>query len=169
MAARRRSEALAALAALGVSGDCVTFLDFPDGTLERFTGAETQEVVGELADLIRGTAAVEVFAPYRAGGNGEHASVCRMAEQACRDCGLDTLHEYPVWAWWNPFRLRFRLGRAGNLYLRLGNLRELKRRALGCHRSQFEPLPPAAEPAVPPILLRLCCGATEFYFRTALR
>lgn len=169
MAARRRDEALAACAELGVSGDFVTFLDFSDGTLERFTAAQGQEVVQELAELIRATAAVEVFAPYRGDGNGEHAAVCRLAEQACRDCGLGTLHEYPVWAWWNPFRLRFRLGRAGNLHLRLGDLRGLKRRALACHRSQFEPLPPAAEPAVPPILSRLCCGPTEFYFRTALR
>lgn len=168
IAARRRGEALAALAVVGVSAESVTFLDFPDATLERFTAAENQDVVRELAELIRATAAVEVFAPYRGDGNGEHAAVCRMAERACRDCGLDTLYEYPVWAWWNPFRLRFRLGQPGNLHLRLGRLRALKRRALACHRSQFEPLPPAAEPAVPPILSRLCCGPTEFYFQTRL-
>lgn len=168
IAARRRIEAQQALAILGVPAEQVHFLDCPDGTLDKLTAAGERDVVRQLADVMRATGAIEVFAPYRAGGNSEHTAVCLLAEQACRVCGIGTLHEYPVWAWWNPFRLRPRLGRAGNLCLELGEFRALKRRALACHRSQIEPLPPATEPAVPPILSRLCCGAAEFFFQTIL-
>ena len=162
----RRAEALQSLALLGVPATHVYFFDVPDGTLNKLTPTAQVGIVLRLATLIRDSGATEIFAPYRDGGSSEHTVAQQMTALAARSCGVGTLHEYPIWAWWNPFRLRSRLAsNATNLRLELGPLRTLKHAALACHRSQMEPQPPATEPALPPILARLCCGPTEFFFQ----
>lgn len=165
LAATRRTEALAALALLGVPATHVSFLDLPDGTLNQLSASAQTELRERIVEHIKRTKAVEVFAPYRDGGSSEHTAVQAVAMNACRECGLSILLEYPVWAWWNPFRLRSRWTTASDNYrLELGELRTLKRQALACHRTQMEPQAPATVPALPPILARLCCGPTEFFF-----
>ena len=166
LAVRRHAEALAALQLLGVTESHVTFCDSPDGALNRLTDSDRQALTDRLTVLLREVQAVEVFAPCREDGSSEHSVVQQIALIACRRCGHGTLMEYPVWAWWNPFRLRHRLGHANQNYrLELGSLRELKQRALACHQSQLSPAPPWTEPALPPILAQLCGGPTEFFFR----
>ncbi|MBI3885053.1 MAG: PIG-L family deacetylase [Opitutae bacterium] len=162
----RRAEALAALQLLGVPPERVYHFDVPDGSLNKLSAAGQLGLVGQLVALIRATGATEIFAPYRDGGSSEHTAVQALAAAAGRACGRATLLEYPVWAWWNPFRLRSRLAFASTNYrLRLGADLALKRRALACHRTQLEPQPPETAPALPPILARLCCTPREFFFQ----
>ena len=162
----RRAEAITALEVLGVPADHVSFFDVPDGTLNQLTPTVLAALAEQLAAHIRELGATEIFTPYREDGSSEHTVVHGVTAAACRKCGLPTLLEYPVWAWWNSFRLGPRLARSnGNFRLELGDFRALKQRALGCHHSQTNPLPPATEAALPPILARLCCGSTEFFFQ----
>ena len=165
LAALRRTEALAALQVLGVAASEVTFCDSPDGALNRLAPPEHAALVDRLFALLRATQAVEIFAPCREDGSSEHAVVQQLALAAGRRYGHAALLEYPVWAWWNPFRLRHRLGdSAHNFRVELGSLRELKQRALACHRTQLVPVPPWTEPTLPPILAQLCSGPAEFFF-----
>ena len=165
LAERRREEARAALAILGVRPGQTHHFGLADGTLDRLAPATRSAAEARLTQLIRERRPAEIIAPFRDGGSTEHTAACALARMALAAAGGGRLLEYPIWAWWNPLRLRRRLGaRSGNLCLRLGPDLGLKRRALACHRSQVEPVPPWLEPALPPALARACCGPREFFF-----
>jgi LmbE family N-acetylglucosaminyl deacetylase len=169
VARQRRAEAEAALSLLGVDVGRTAWLDLPDGTLDRLPAEVRRQAVGQMARLIGEHRPGEVVAPYRAGGSTEHTAACALTREALAAAGGGRLLEYPVWAWWNPFRLRRRLGnRVGNLCLALGSDRALKRRALACHRSQVVATPPARDPALPAVLARACCGSREFFFASQI-
>jgi LmbE family N-acetylglucosaminyl deacetylase len=165
-AAQRRGEALAALGTLGVTPDLTTFLDAPDGRLDRLPPAELARVRAALAELLQRHRIADVFMPYRGGGSSEHDAVTGHTRAAVAASGsLCRVWEYPVWAWWDPRRLSGQLARPQeNFSFPLGPLRERKRAALACHASQCVPQPPQSEPALPPVLAALCTGPTEFYF-----
>jgi len=169
LALRRRGEAEAALAVLGLAAGPRHFLDLPDGTLDRLAPADRAAARERLTRLIRELRPAEILAPFSRGGSTEHTAAWALTRDALAAAGGGRLLEYPIWAWWNPLRLRGRIGpRAGNLRFRLGPWRAVKRRALACHRSQVEPVPPAADPALPDSLARACCGPWEFYFATTV-
>jgi LmbE family N-acetylglucosaminyl deacetylase len=166
---RRHDEAVAATAVLGVRADRLHFLDLPDSALDKLPADRRRDLVARLADFIRTLRPVEVFAPYRDGGSTEHTAAYAATVDALAAAGGGTLLEYPIWAWSYPTRLLPRLGKPkGNFRFALGMLREVKMRALACHRSQTEPLAPWAQPVLPPSLSRACCGPREFFFATAV-
>lgn len=168
----RRGEAQAALAALGLGAGRAHHLGLPDGSLERLPPVAAEAARREIAGHISQLGAGEVFVPFLGGGSSEHDAAARLAAEAAARAGLVRLLEYPVWAWWNPLRLRARLGRrSGNFRLDLGELRALKRAALACHRTQLEASPPWTEPVLPAVLAAACCGPEEFFFarQTAAR
>lgn len=167
---QRRAEALAALGALGVRDPegAAVFAHAPDGALDRLDVAARQAVLEAIAAAVRRVRPTVVCAPFRGGGSSEHRAACELVIAAARGGGRE-LWEYPIWAWWNAFRLRPRLAaRGNNVRLRIAAWREAKRRALACHRSQVEPTPPWTEPRLPGILRAACCGPDEFYFRSVL-
>jgi len=165
LAATRRGEALAALAILGVGPEHAHFLGLPDGTLDRLAPAILRAAREQLTQRILALRPGEVLAPYRHGGSTEHTAAWELVAAALAAAGGGRLVEYPIWAWWNPLRLRRRLGRRdGNLVFPLGAGRATKARALACHRSQLWPVPPATEPALPAALVRACGGSREFFF-----
>jgi LmbE family N-acetylglucosaminyl deacetylase len=165
LATQRRAEAVAALRTLGGSQPSAEFLGCPDGRLNALTPAERADIVNRLAARFVAIRPTVVCAPFRGGGSSEHTAACDLVEEALGRAGGGVLWEYPIWAWWNPFRLRSRLGEpATNLRLELGSLRGLKRQALACHRTQVEPTPPWTKPQLPAFLAEACCTANEFYF-----
>jgi LmbE family N-acetylglucosaminyl deacetylase len=169
LAEMRRSEACAALAVLGVGLERTHFLDLPDGGLDRLAPEAIRLATDRLEQLMRRLRPAEVFAPYLLGGSTEHAAANRLASCALAASGGGLLMEYPIWAWWNPFRLRSRFGRrSSNFQLRLGPWLAVKLAALACHRSQVAPIPPAHEPALPVSLARACCGPREFFFASRI-
>lgn len=163
---QRRAEGLASLAVLGVPALHVHFIAAPDGRLNRLPAAESARVQAALAELLRELQPAEIFVPYLGGGSTEHDATVALARSALAAAGLrPTVWEYPVWAWWDPRRLRRQLFRpAENFHLDLGAGRAIKCAALACHASQVTPRPPAGEPALPPVLAALCTGPVEFYF-----
>jgi LmbE family N-acetylglucosaminyl deacetylase len=166
LAARRRREALAALAVLGTAAQHVHFLDAPDGRLNRLTPTESRRVLTALAAVLEKIRPAEVFLPYLGEGSTEHDAAGQLTRDAVAAAGLTPrLWEYPVWAWWNPVRLAGQLSKpAQNFTLRLGAARATKLSALACHASQLEPAGPRGEPSLPRTLAALCTGPVEFYF-----
>ncbi len=165
----RRAEALSALAMLGGDpvADAAYFFGFPDGELDRLAPVDAEQLHAALFAILRREQPVAVFAPYRFGGSTEHTAANTFARAACAAAGVTELLEYPIWAWWNPFRLlpQLRPG-ADNLRLPLAPpLRAAKRAALACHRSQVEPTPPSSQPLLPTAISRACLGPHEFFFR----
>ncbi len=161
----RRAEATSAAAVLGVAAGRLHFLGLPDGTLDKLPPDSLRGLVARLAGLIGTLGPSRVFVPYRDGGSTEHTAAFDATVSALAQAGGGTLLEYPVWAWWNPFRLLPRLRkREGNFRFALGPLRRVKMKALACHRSQIEPVPPWGEPALSPSLTQACCGPEEFFF-----
>jgi N-acetylglucosamine malate deacetylase 1 len=161
----RRGEAEAALAILGVPAGHRFFFELPDGKLNRLPPAEAAATQERLTQLIRELQPAEILVPFRHGGSTEHTAAWELARTSLAAAGGGRLLEYPIWAWWNPLRLRERLGRQkGNLRFRLGPWRVIKQRALACHQSQVQPSPPSPGPALPASLAWACCGPTEFFF-----
>lgn len=154
----RRSEALAALQVLGVTAGSVYFLNAPDGRLAQAGLAACVAATDRLTGLIRQFQPTAIFTPYLGGGSSEHDAAYWMVREARSAAGSSaTVWEYPVWAWWNRFRLHQQLLRAGENYRHeLGPLHAVKLRALGRHRSQLA--------ALPPTLVALCATPVEFYF-----
>lgn len=165
----RRHEAHAALAVLG--GPALTrstvFLGLPDGRLDSLSPPEIATLHTALVETIRRVQPVAVFSPYRHGGSSEHTAASTFTEAACAATGIAEFLEYPIWAWWNPFRLLPQFRRvADNLRLPLAPaLHAAKRAALACHRSQVEPTPPWSDPLLPAAISRACLARREFFFR----
>jgi N-acetylglucosamine malate deacetylase 1 len=168
LARRRKDEALAALAVLGINEpqNSAVFLGATDGQLDRLSTAERGRVVDAMTSQIQTLKPTVVLAPYRFGGSTEHTAANSLVRAALATAGGGHLLEYPVWAWWNPLRLRTQLRfSADNLRLPLDRaLWESKRRALACHRTQILATPPWPEPVLPAAIIRACMGRQEFYF-----
>lgn len=162
-ATQRHSEALAALATLGVPAAHAHFLNAPDGELDRLDLALHRRTLVALAETLRTIAPREIFLPFLGEGSTEHDAAVWLAHEALRLAGTNArLWEYPVWAWWNPLRL------LGQLLRREENFRhdasawtELRRRALACHASQTR----GAAAPLPAALAALVEQPHEFYFR----
>ncbi|WP_415911060.1 PIG-L family deacetylase [Oleiharenicola sp. Vm1] len=158
-AARRRAEALAALAALGLGAAHATFLDAPDGELDRLDPDAHARVVARLAERIAAVRARHVFLPLLGEGSTEHDAAVWLAREALSVAGATpVVWEYPVWAWWNALRLRRQLLRADeNFSLAAAPWRPACRRALACHASQL--------PHLPAVLTAAAAAPVELYFR----
>lgn len=163
----RRSEALNALAVLGVANapEAARFLAAPDGELDRLSSERRRAVCAAIADEMRAVRPAVVCVPYRADGSSEHTAAFAMAHEAWAEVGGERMLEYVVWGWRNPLRLRPRLQNgAENFRLELGDRLAVKRRAVACYRSQVEPTPPWRERRLPGWLTTASCGRHEFYF-----
>jgi LmbE family N-acetylglucosaminyl deacetylase len=134
LAARRRGETDAGLAALGAVDAEVIRLGLPDSGVEAHGG--------DLGTRLR--ALVEGFdlcaAPWSADAHPDHEAAGRAARAACLEAGT-ALVQYPVWMWhWAaPADGRVPWDRAARIDLPDSAL-ERKRRAIACHASQINPL-----------------------------
>lgn len=155
-AAARRSEALAALRELGLAPDRATFLDAPDGELDRLSPETHAATVERCATLLARVRPARVFLPFLGEGSTEHDAAVWLARESIGCAGLaPTIWEYPVWAWWNALRLRRQLLRTHeNFRFDAAPWLAAKRRALACHASQLPHLPAAlVEAAAAPVEL----------------
>ena len=148
---RRRGEALAATARLGVPPSAVTFLDFPDGEL----GDSMSAATGAIVDLVSELRPAQVLAPCPWDFTPDHVATRTAAEEALRRGGLGPLLlGYPVWFWdrwpWTSPDARppasraavraavghWRLARHFRASVDIADVLEQKKAALDCHRSQ---------------------------------
>ena len=132
LAAIRRSESSVAAERLGLAAAPRTHLGLPDG---RLTG-RANELAELLGQQVRDGEVV--LAPWSGDGHPDHEACGRAARQVA-----PTVLEYPVWAWhWaEPDDDRVPWSRARRVDLD-ADARERKAAAVGCFRSQVEPIGP---------------------------
>jgi len=155
LAAARAAEAVEAAAVLGVPGDDVTLLGFPDGRL----GEHADEAIARVSELLRGWRPREVYVPHGSDPQTDHRAAHRVVLAALSALGHGTVvFEYPVWLWygWPWVRrspgswrsaariLGLSVYALGLLVLHfrwvvdVGATLDVKRRALARHRTQME-------------------------------
>ncbi len=147
LAAIRRDEVRAAVGRLAPAA-VVRQLDLGDGRLAGSVGALAAEISGLVGDADESTWLV---APWRDDRHPDHAAAAQAARTAQERTGARLL-EFPLWAWhWSrPGDDTLRPDMLTALELSAG-ARVAKDAALAEHRSQIDPLSPAAgdEPIVP--------------------
>ncbi|HWA28483.1 MAG TPA: PIG-L family deacetylase [Lacunisphaera sp.] len=167
LALLRRTEAMRALACLGVERTAVHFLEEPDGTLNVISPGRREALVSRLAGLLASLGPAEVFLPCQPDGSSEHDATFDFVIDAILRCGVrPDIWEYPVWSWWNPGLLLRRWLRSKDCRrLPLEDYHQGKHQAIGCYASQIQPLAPDSLPALPPELVAIFHQDTEFFFR----
>jgi LmbE family N-acetylglucosaminyl deacetylase len=136
LAAIRRDEAHAALAALGAEDAEIVRLQLPDSAV----GSHTEQLVRMLRTL---TIGFDVCAaPWSGDAHADHEATGRAARAAARRAGT-LLWQYPVWMWhWAmPGDRRVPWHRAGRIEVP-GWALERKQAAITRHASQIHPLGP---------------------------
>lgn len=164
--ARRRREALEALDVLGVPRASVRFLDRADGTLAELRGAGRATLLDELGSILAAAAPAEVYVTYRRDGHPDHEAASVLVREAIGRSGLrPEVREYPVWSRYDPRVLDFASPDFASLRrLPIATVLERKRRAIACHRSQFEPIPPDLRGGLPEGFLERLGTGEELYF-----
>ena len=150
----RRSEAIAALAMLGVNRSDVHFLDAPDGRLVE----HAKLILPQLESLVADYRPQQIYVPCARDRLSDHVATYSLVRSALLAVGLETvLFEYPIWFWnfW-PFMRRspnerisplkqgmqtlresIALVRDFNSHVDISDELELKSRALMCHQTQM--------------------------------
>lgn len=91
---RRRAEAIAALALLGVAEQDVAFLDFEDGSLS----ARSDAVMTQLAAIVAQADADQVFVTSALDRHPDHAALGRAVRRLFESSVVNgQLFEYPIW------------------------------------------------------------------------
>ncbi len=170
LASRRRAEAHAAAAVMGLDPEDLRFFGAVDGTLKDLQPAEQRRLTEALADDLRQFAPEDVLLPCRRDGSSEHEPAFRLACAAlARLERAPRVLEYPVWAWWNPIRLRHPVLRSGRVWtVDYRGYEHLKARAIAQHASQVEASPPWPEPVVSPSFAAAFVIGREYFFEQAL-
>lgn len=138
LVARRRREALAALAALEVPASAATFLDLPDGAAADVPEEARAAAIARVCAAMDEVRAEEVFVTFRRDGHRDHEAAYAIARDAVGRCGRRvTVYEYPIWAERVAPRV---LLRARGVRLAARALAQ-KRAAVAAHASQLEILP----------------------------
>ena len=168
---QRRSEALAALGALGVDRCRGHFLGARDGTLGRLEPGEFQTLVGRIADLLLQIRPDEIFLPCRHDGSSEHDAAFILIQSALRRTnGRARLLEYPIWASWAPQRLVRPLFTSRRIWRAdFSGYEAIKRRALDLYRSQVAPTPPWDQPVLSAEFISYFQSSEEFFFEMDAR
>ncbi len=162
----RREEAEAATALLGVDHAKLTFLNEPDGTLDKLSPERRTALIDRLAAVFRLAAPDHLLLPYRKDGSSEHEAGFGLVMAALAAAGLTPrVFEYPVWAWWNPLRMVRPLLQARRIW-RVEHLgyEPLKASAVAAYRSQVQPMPPWAEAVLSPEFVEAFTPSVEYFF-----
>jgi LmbE family N-acetylglucosaminyl deacetylase len=164
LARRRRAEAQAAAAVLGVSAAHLEFLDAPDGSLARLSDQNAAALVARLGAALTRLNPTLVLLPCRFDGSSEHEAAFALFARACDATGRrPRVLEFPIWSWWNP---RHRPGRNRRQVWRAsfpgGAAR--KQAALAAHATQVRPIAPGAAPVLTPAFIAFFATDEEFFF-----
>jgi LmbE family N-acetylglucosaminyl deacetylase len=163
LVALRRTEANRAGEALGVDPSCISFLNWPDSTLDNLTDAEALRLVDQLSALLQSHLIREVFVTHRRDCHSDHEAAYRLTRLAVLQSGLDIdLYQYSIWMLWSaPLFLRLRSRQlAGARRLGIREVRRKKQCAIQAHHSQCLTLPHG--------FLNRFRGSYEIFFHTAL-
>ena len=165
IAARRRQEALAALAVLGVAADDVLFMGWPDAAPHARDADAYARSLESLRAWADGFSTWSVWAPWRAEQHCDHVAANGVALDLVAGLGRDVVSmEYLVWGWADP-DLAHRHGAEGVWGLMCVDEIERRRKALACHETQMLPIIDDATQAflIPPDLAALAERPVEIF------
>ena len=146
VALQRQDEMQAAARVMGIGPGSLHFLGAADAGLARMSAEDRQTLAGRLSALVDRLAPDTVLLPYRADATSDHESCHAISLAALGGCRQQPqVWEYPIWARWIN-RSRWQLLRHPLRRLPLGAETGTKQKAIACHASQFEPLPPWEAP-----------------------
>jgi LmbE family N-acetylglucosaminyl deacetylase len=167
LSALRHTEAMNAMACLGVERTAAHFLNEPDGTLMTITSRHREALVQRLAAVLRAIGPGEIFLPCNPDGSSEHDATFGFVMDALAGADLrPKIWQYPVWSWWNPVLLLRRWFASKDCRrLPLEDYWQHKQQAIRCYQSQIVPLPPDTSAALPSDLVDIFLADTEFFFR----
>jgi LmbE family N-acetylglucosaminyl deacetylase len=165
LAAERRDEALEALRVLGVPGDDVIFLGWPDAAPYGPQDRPYAETLSALVDVINDAGIRSLWAPWSRESHGDHVAAARLAEAAARMTGVIVM-SYLVWGWENP-RLDREIKSDTVWTLDCPRTIPRRRRALACHRTQTTAMITDADPGfrIPPQLAALAERPAEVFLQ----
>jgi LmbE family N-acetylglucosaminyl deacetylase len=163
LAATRRSEAIAALAVLGVGPDDILFLDWADASPFAPDQLAYAQTVERLAAWAASFATASLWSTWPGEAHCDHVAAARLAESlATRLPSLRARMEFLVWGWKEK-----RLGeeRRAAWALDCAHTIDQRRRALACHRTQTTDLIADAVQSfrIPPELAALTERPVEIY------
>lgn len=168
LAALRTVEARACARVMGVPEKNLIFLEFE----ERFLGRHQAEAQSRVREILRDIQPVEVFVPYHREAQADHCETNRIVRQALREIyGKDrltvTFYEYFVWTMRLWFWQITELYRSPNWRrIDVRNVRQIKKRALACYKSQTTALYPDPRwPVLPKDLLTWFSQPWEYFLK----
>jgi N-acetylglucosamine malate deacetylase 1 len=164
---KRKQEAEAALAILGVPPARIHFLNFQDGSLFQLSKEHRREGVERLAELLRDSVPEEVYLPHQQDRHPDHEATYTLALEALHLAGLRapvTIWQYPIWYFWDaPSEFNLRHPQLNGLHgLPIDAVREQKKRAIAVYASQTGD---AQSGVLPPGFLEQFIGSFELFFQ----
>ncbi|HIK43954.1 MAG TPA: PIG-L family deacetylase, partial [Leptolyngbyaceae cyanobacterium M65_K2018_010] len=144
----------------------VSFLNQPDGELATLTDGARQALIAQLVDLLKSMKPEEVYVTYRHDKHPDHEEAAQLVRAAIDQAGLSIqLMEYPIWSLYQPLNFDFRAPEFRTLHrLPIQAVRAQKLRAITCHRSQYEPIPPDTHGGLPKGFIERLSSPYEFFF-----
>lgn len=141
--AGRKREAAAACEILDVAAGDLHFLDASDGSLGEMASVERSEMVHRLAEIIKRSAAGEIYVPHHKDCHPDHEATHALVADAIdlADSGADVL-EYPIWLLWKRTLLDWSTWDLGSAErVDVSSMQDRKSRAIQAYRSQLQGMP----------------------------
>ncbi|MBO3458292.1 PIG-L family deacetylase [Aetokthonos hydrillicola Thurmond2011] len=141
----RQKEAVNALKTLGMTPSEIHFLGHADGTLKHLSNEQRQQIIKQLAELLKSFRPQEVYVPHHHDKHPDHEATYNLVHDAIAssDTELQIL-QYPIWMLWqNPLSFHLNLQDISSSYrISIASVQNQKKQAIASYRSQITTLPP---------------------------
>ncbi|MEC4884057.1 MAG: PIG-L family deacetylase [Scytonema sp. PMC 1070.18] len=141
----RKQEALQALGTLGVEPSKIHFLDKEDGTLQQLNSEKRQQIIEQLADLIKLYNPEEIYVPHSKDCHKDHEATYVLVKEAIAKAGIQAeLLQYPIWMFWRAplFIMLTPKDIASAYYFSITSVKDKKNEAVNSYSSQLKFLSP---------------------------
>ena len=134
LAQLRQEEARAAVAALGLSGDVLSFLGLPDGCAP-MRGASLRVAAARVAAHAKARSVGTICTTWQHDPHHDHRAAYRIGRLVAREIAANLLC-YPIWGWTLPSSVWLSARAISGGRLDISRHLTAKQRAIACHRSQ---------------------------------
>jgi LmbE family N-acetylglucosaminyl deacetylase len=134
LAQLRREEARAAVAALGLPGDSISFLGLADGRAP-MRGRLLRAAVARVAAQAKARSVGTICTTWQHDPHHDHRAAYRIGQLAAREVAANLLC-YPVWGWTLPSTVWLATKTVSGGRVDISRHLSAKQRAIACYRSQ---------------------------------
>ncbi|HLO86704.1 MAG TPA: PIG-L deacetylase family protein [Nostocaceae cyanobacterium] len=159
----RKQESLSALEILGVNASDIYFLDQLDGGLGNLEYQKKQQIINQIAELIRLYEPGEIYVPHYKDCHRDHEATFKLVKLAIAQTQLNIeLLQYPIWLFWrSPLFILLKLSDITPAYrLCITSVQDKKQQAIAAYSSQIQNLPSG--------FLQRFLNLDEIFFKTQL-